>query len=207
MMPAARRRSVIALPLALIGAACGSILPKPAPSDLYSLTPLSGVPADLPEVGWQLLVAQPSVAGGLDGTGIAVRPSPLRLEYYAGARWVEPTPQMLQHLVITSFQNSGRIKAVESGSINLSRHLELGTNLVRFAAVYAQGAGVPEVQVELNATLTRQPSGEVAAARRFDAQATPKSAAVPDVVRAFDDATGRVLQELVTWTLRAHAGS
>jgi ABC-type uncharacterized transport system auxiliary subunit len=38
---------------------------------------------------WTLLVDDPSAASGLDTDRIAVRETPLRLGYYAGARWAE----------------------------------------------------------------------------------------------------------------------
>jgi cholesterol transport system auxiliary component len=69
---------------------------------------------------WTLLVDDPSAASGLDTDRIAVRETPLRLGYYAGARWAEPAPRMVRDVIISAFENAGRLKGVGQSSVNLN---------------------------------------------------------------------------------------
>lgn len=177
--------------------------PAENPPNTYGLTAPTSFPTDLPRASWSLLIVRPSAGAGLDTDKVAVRPQPLRLQYYAGATWAENAPDMLQALIITSFQNADAVKAVGSSNVELDAQYRLVADLVTFEAAYGQGSDVPEVRVRLNATLVAQPDESVVASRDFTATVTPGSAQVPDVMKAFDDATSEVLRDLVQWTVTA----
>jgi cholesterol transport system auxiliary component len=167
---------------------------------MYELAPPTEFPSDLPRVPWSLVIGRPNAIGGLDSANIAVRPMPLRIDYYADARWTTRAPDMLHHYIITSFQNTNLMKSV-GGAAALDASYLLETNLVRFETVYPPGSDMPEVQVRIYATLLSLPGGSVLASRDFEAKVTPASVALPDVIAAFDAATAQVIQDLVRWTL------
>src|SRR5712671_4897686 len=110
-----RQRNWIAglgLVLALALSACS--LPNfggPAP-DLYTLSPKSTFAAELPQVGWQLVVEEPSAAKGIDTDRIAIAPTPLEVKYFPNARWADRAPKMVQTLMIQSFENTKKIVSV-----------------------------------------------------------------------------------------------
>ena len=198
-------RRQLPIVLALLGAVsgCTSLLPSPpAPRQLYSLT----APSAFPGLGsakqpWTLVVDDPGAASGLDSDRIAVRETPLRLRYYADARWVEPAPEMVRKLIISAFDNAGRLQGVGPSSVSLNPKYRLSTRLAQFEAVYPDRAKAPEVQVKLDATLTRELSQNVVASQTFAATRQAASAAVPDVVDAYNRALDAVLKDLIPWTL------
>jgi cholesterol transport system auxiliary component len=199
------RRMVIVLLVALV-AGCGAILPDLGPNGepmprMYELTAPTEFPSDLPRVPWSLLVGRPSAVGGLNSANIAVRPTPLRMEYYADGRWTTTVPDMLQRYIITSFQNTNLIRAVGRGAAGIDARYRLETDLVRFETVYPPGADTPEILVRIHATLLSVPGGSVLASRDFEARVTPSSEAVPNVIEAFDTASAQVVQDLIRWTL------
>ena len=74
----------------LLAAACTPLPGQGEPPQLFTLTPKSTFPDDLPSVNWQLLVEVPVAGDSLNTDHIALQESPLTLDYYAKARWTEP---------------------------------------------------------------------------------------------------------------------
>ena len=56
---------------------------------------------------------------GLNTNRIALAHSQITLDYYAGATWTDSAPQLVQTLLIESFENTGRIVAVGRKSVGL----------------------------------------------------------------------------------------
>lgn len=202
MNRSAFRGVLIALWAGLI-AGCGAI-PGPngeAMPTMYELAPPTEFPTDLPRVSWSLVVGRPSVVGALDSANIAVRPTPLRIEYYADARWTTTAPEMVQNHIVRSFQNTGLIRAVGRSAVALDANYRLEIDLVSFETVYPPDSDMPEVRVRIYATLLAIPDGSVVAARDFMATVTPDRPALPEVIKAFDAATAQMVQDLIRWTL------
>jgi hypothetical protein len=103
-----RRRTVLGgLLLATLTAGCSSLqtVVAGAPPQVFMLSPKSTFSPDLPHVRWQLIIEEPTAAGGLDTVRLALQPQPLQIEYFGGARWAERAPRMIQTLAIESFEN------------------------------------------------------------------------------------------------------
>jgi len=205
-MRARQWRAALASALLLASASACLSLPggnDQPPPDLYSLK----APTDFPNLEseskpWALVVGEPSAGSGLDTEKIAVRETPLRLRYYAGARWAEPAPQMVGKLMVGAFDNAARLAGVGESSVSLNPKYRLNTRLAEFEAVYPEGANVPEARVRLEATLTRELGQQVVGSKTFGASRQAASAAVADVVQAYDQALDAVLRDLVAWTLQ-----
>ena len=192
-------RMIIGLFAAFL-AGCGALLNGASLPAMYELEPPTQFPTELPRVPWSLVIGRPSAIGALDSANIAVRPEPLRIEYYADGRWTTRAPDMLHNYIITSFQNTNLMKSV-GGAAALDGGYLLESDLLRFETVYPPGSGMPEIHVRIYATLLTLPGASVIAARDFEAKVTPASVGLPDVVQAFDAAAEQVVQDLVRWTL------
>lgn len=199
---ATRRGALLAMASCGTLAACGGLLPQAPPSNLYTLSPKSTYPADLPKVKWQLVVEEPFAAGGLDTHRIAIMTSPYEVKYFPEARWAERAPRMVQTLLIESFENSGSIVAVGRQSVGLRSDYNLKIEMREFQAELKPGSAVPDAHVVMNVKLVGQPRQEIVASSGFERRAPAKSSAMIDVVQAFDEALGRVLRDVVVWTLR-----
>ena len=114
------------------------------------LTPKNTFPDDLPTVNWQLAIPLPVADAALNTARITLRQNPISLEYYARANWIDTAPQMIQTLLVESFENSGKIVGVGRQSVTLRADYSLLTDLREFQAEYL-GAGPPRVRVRLNA--------------------------------------------------------
>jgi cholesterol transport system auxiliary component len=195
-------------------AGCAVQLPGSGePAQLYVLTPKSTYPEDLVEVDWQLLIETPIAPAGLDTPRIAVAYSPIELNYFARSSWTDRAPQMVQRLLIESFENSERIVAVGRDAIGLRSDYVLKTELREFQAEYGAtqaGAGkesglpagaAPNIRVRINAKLVRMPQRVIVASENFEYIVEAGQNTMRGIVTAFDEALGRTIKYVVIWTL------
>lgn len=181
--------------------ACGLDLPGQGPPPrLFRLTPKNTFAPDLPTVDWQLIIEQPIAPTGLNIGRIALQRRAVELEYYARANWTDRAPAMVQTLIVESFENSGKILAVGRESIGLRSDFILKLEIREFQAEYI-GEGPPAAHVRINAKLVRMPERAIIGSKRFAGKITAKADTMDDIVLAFDEALGKVLKELVGWTL------
>jgi cholesterol transport system auxiliary component len=200
-----RQAAVRTAGLAILAAlgACGVLPQVNEPVNLYTLTPKTTFPDDLAEVDWQLVVETPVAAASLDTPRIALQRTPLTFEYYADAAWTDNAPAMVQTLLIESFESTKRIPAVGREAIGLRPDFILKTDLREFEAIYKGDNPVPTVWVRMNAKLVRMPDRRIIASETFGAEMPANGGTLNDVVEAFDEALGKVLKDIVVFTLSA----
>jgi cholesterol transport system auxiliary component len=191
--------------LGMLGAlaACGVIPKVNEPVNLYTLTPKTTYPDNLAKVDWQLVVETPVAAASLDTPRIALQRTPFTFEYYAESAWTDNAPAMVQTLLIESFESTKRISAVGREAIGLRPDFILKTDLREFEAIYKGDNPVPTVWVRMNAKVVQMPDRRIIASETFGSEMPAKGGALKDVVEAFDEALGRVLKQIVLFTLAA----
>lgn len=197
---------IAAVTLAALTASCTSIIPgaDAAPPKLYSLTPKNTFSAKLPKVTWQLVVEQPDAAASLNTTRIALRQTPITLDYYARAVWTDTAPRLFQTKIIESFENSKKIISVGKDAVGLRSDYVLKTELRHFEALYFTTA-TPVVYVEVNAKMVKMPERVIIANMTWSRKIPSTSPSLDDVILAFDDASGKILKRIVEWALVAPA--
>jgi cholesterol transport system auxiliary component len=184
--------------------ACSNLIPGAGePLKLYTLTPKSTYNGALPEIYWQLVIETPVAPSGLNTNRIALARSPITLDYYAGAIWTDSAPQLVQTLLIESFENTGRIVAVGRESVGLKPDYILKLELREFQAEYEDPKAPPTVHVRIIAKLVRMPQREIIASHMTEQIQTAAANTLDAVVDAFDTALGPVLKEIVRWTMTA----
>ena len=171
------------------------------PPQLYTLSPKSTFDPDLPRVTWQLLVQTPSAPAGLNSVRIALRETPFTLNYYADVAWTDRAPQMVQTLLLESFENSGDIISVDRQAIGLRANYILLPEMREFQAEYLD-PGPPKANVSMAVRLVRMPDQVIIAAANFAYVATAQDERFVSIMRALDEALGTVMRDIVEWTLR-----
>ena len=192
------------LPLLAVLPACADLVPgqRPAPN-FYRLTPKSTFAEELPYVQWQLVLEAPVANAGLATTRIALAQKPLEVEYYARSSWTDRAPQMVQTLMIESFENSQRIVSIGRESLGLRSDFVLKSELREFQAEYyaVEEGQPPRIRVNVSAKLVQMPRRVIVASQSFERIVQAEADNIDAVVTAFDDALGGVLRDLVGWTL------
>jgi cholesterol transport system auxiliary component len=175
------------------------------PISLYTLTPKTTYPEGMAQVPWQLVVETPVSPTSLDTARIALQRTPLTFEYYADAAWTDNAPQMVQTLLIESFESTGRIVGVGRESVGLRPDYVLMTDLREFEAIYDGDNPVPTIWVRMNANFVKLPERRIIASDTFSEKLPAAGSKLTDVVAAFDEALGHVLKKIVLFTLAAPA--
>jgi cholesterol transport system auxiliary component len=203
-----KRAAALALVLASTTSCTGMLPGSSEPSRLFTLTPKSTYGDDLPRANWQLTVDVPIAEAGLSTTRIALRHSPVTLEYYARAEWVDRAPLLVQTLLIESFEATGKIVAVGRQSVNLRSDYNLLCELREFQAEYDdRGTRPPEVRVRINAKLIKMPERVIVGSTTAEYVERAKSTELDSVVESFDATLGKTIKRVVEWTLRTGAES
>ncbi len=204
MTPSVRstRRALIVGAAAVILSGCSGLpIAGPAPK-LYTLSPKSSFPADLPVVDRQLGIDRPTSPAGLATTRIAAARGPYAIDYFAGAQWIDDAPNMVQRLLIESFENSKRIVGVGPESVSLRSDFVLRVELREFQAEYAAGSEVPTINVRINVKLVRMPQRHIFASATMERVLPSQDNRMSSIIATFDEALGKVLRDIVVWTLR-----
>jgi cholesterol transport system auxiliary component len=199
-------RLCLAAGLALLLAGCGVKLPGEGPPPrLFILNPKTTFAADLPKVGWQLVIETPTAPASLDTVRIAVRRTPLELDYYALAAWTDRVPSMIQTLLVDSFENTHKIVAVGRESVGLRADFVLKTDIRHFEVEY--GPEGPSPHVRIVAKLIKMPAREIIADRTCDYVKPAGGDNLEMVVEAYNEVLGRCMRRIVEWTLRTGAAA
>ena len=201
-----KARSVPMAVLALALTACtGSLLQSSAEApETYRLE--GRAPADRgSRLPLALAVARPRAAAALDTDGIAVVQPDSRFDYFAGVRWTEPAPQMLQQLLVGALTADGRFAAVMSAPSRVPTDLLLDVELRRFEAVYTAGDEAPTVRVEMQVTLVEARPARRAASFAATGAATATGNRRAAVVAAFEAATSQAVDAAVNGVRAATA--
>jgi cholesterol transport system auxiliary component len=199
--PARISRRLTPLAAALVLAGCARMFVAPPPKYLFRLTPKSTFPPNLPHVGAQLLIDLPNAPAALDRRRIALAKSPISLDYFADAEWTDDVTALVQSALVTSFEISGAISAIDRESLGLRADFILSSAIRHFEAVYETGRGAPSAWVAIDARLVAMPQRQIIAQALFDKRAPAAADTLPDVIAAFDDALGAVMKEIVVWTV------
>ncbi len=183
-------------------AGCISLISEPDPITVYSLRAKpADDPTTEPKVPWSLTVIRPNSTSILDSNRIAVRPEANVLQVYKGANWSDSLPDLMQSVVVESFEDSGAIATVSRQNSGVPAEVALLIDIRQFEAVYASGAKIPDAVIQLHAKVLEYPSNRVIAVKTFHARVPAGSKEIPDVVQAFDQGLGTLTAEIMAWTL------
>ncbi len=194
----ARGLSVAALAFGLQGCALATVGTDAAP-DIYVLTtPDIDLGSERPPISLQVVIDEPYAPAALDSNRIVYQPSPNEIRYFAGARWSDRAPLMVQALLVDTLDRTGKFQAVGRRAAGMRSDFIVRMSIVTFAAEKS-GSSAESVHVHFNAQLGRRFSDEIVAGRRFEAIAQPRSNNMLDIVNAFDDAMVVSLGDLSAW--------
>jgi cholesterol transport system auxiliary component len=193
-----RRLVPTLLVLALTG--CSGLFGAKAP-ELYRVTSRSTFPANLPHHSLQLLVDVPLAPAGLDTSRIALTRSAVSIDYFADSEWTERAPLLVQTALLDSFENSKAINAIDRESAGLRADFILRTELRHFEAVYDSPNEPPEIWVAISVRLVDPASRDIVAQTSFEGRERAPANNMQTIISAFDEALGRVMKDIVLWTV------
>ena len=196
------RRSVLSLSAAAGLTGCGALSAVSRasdPLDTYTLSPLD--PAGVRPGGTRHLVVELPTAGGELATDrILIKVSPRQAEYLPEARWSEPTPAMVQTLLVNSLLNRGGFRLVSRVGAGLMPDHTLMSEIQAFQAeLPGPSLASAQVRIQFQMTLIREADRRIAGTRRFASTTSVASDSTVALVAAIDTAMQSVLADAVGW--------
>jgi len=201
---ALNRRALLIGSGALMVAGCSDLIgPLSTPQQLYVLRPSGGASTAGPKVNWSLSIVTTTISDHLDSARIALTQSDNSIDFYANSAWTDHLPRLVQEALVEAFEESGRIAAVSADSEGFHADYILQAQIRDFEARYDQPDGIPTIWVRVESKLAPSRGREIVASLNSVHQVQASANSVPAAVRAFGDALGPVLSDVVNWTLSA----
>jgi cholesterol transport system auxiliary component len=178
-------------------AACTPFSSSKSELAVYGLT-LSARAQPGAAVTWQLLIDEPVADDTHSGARIVLRPSAGAYGVYAGARWTNRAPELVQAALVQGFEDSGRILGVGRTSDNVRGDFALISELREFN-IQIDEAGGARARIALSAKLVRYTTSEVVAAHVFDASDDTGTRDVDAAAAAMQRAMNTLVPAVMDW--------
>lgn len=171
-----------------------------APLDVYELR-APDQPQASRQLAHHLIIELPTTTGALDTDRIMIRPDPLQAQYLPEVRWSDPTPAMLQTLMLRSIESTGAFSYVGRRPLGPGGDYAILAELIDFQAELAPDAETATVRLRMSVRLLRESDTRIIASRSFSASAISPSSETTAIIAAFDTAAANLLPEFTSWTL------
>lgn len=200
------RRAVVAV-ATLACSACGSLLETKLPaSTSYVLAPAPAPAAGVARSDADLSIGRPDLAPGLDTERIAVLKG-RQLDYYRGAQWGGRAAEVVQTLLVDSFQDQQLFRSVTAEQSRVASEYVLDISVRDFQAEYASDNAAPTAHVTILARLIRVTDRQLVDTFAATAQSKASDDRMTAVAEAFESAAHKVVLELAQKTATAIAGN
>ncbi|HCL62383.1 MAG TPA: hypothetical protein DIC31_07890 [Rhizobiales bacterium] len=167
---------------------------------VYDLVAASTVPPPPAEVpSWLLVVPEPTTLMGFNTDKILLQPATGESVPVPHAKWSDNLPALFQEKVIQSFENAGYARSVSRTREGVTGDYQLLIDIRRF---HVSTLSEPMAEIDFVAKILGQ-DGKIIDARSFQASAPAKGTDAQAYVAAIDEASGKVLSELLAWTTDA----
>jgi cholesterol transport system auxiliary component len=192
-----RKWIVICGLLSIAVAACSLTTPKDTGRAFMFALPPVETAAHARSGGGSLTVALPTAAPELDTYRIALSREGNRWDYYAGARWADFLPLMVQDS-LTKTLSDAKLFRTAAGDLSGSRGEKiLNVDIRAFQAEYESGSKTPVIKIRLMVYLRQQGEGTPAASFDINAEAKAAQDSLPAIQSAFAAAFAEAQKQLV----------
>jgi phospholipid/cholesterol/gamma-HCH transport system substrate-binding protein len=165
--------------------------------DLVAASTVPPPPAEAPS--WLLVVPEPTTLMGFNTDKILLQPATGESVPVPNAKWSDNLPVLFQEKVIQSFENAGYARSVSRTREGVTGDYQLLIDIRRF---HVSTSLEPMAEIDFVAKILGQ-DGKIIGAQSFQASSPAKGTDALAYVAALDEASGKVLSELLAWTTDA----
>lgn len=184
---------------ALACGGCGSLLETKLPTSTnYVLAPVPAASSGAARSEADLSIGRPDLAPGLDTERIAVLKG-RQLDYYRGAQWGGRMTEVVQTLLVDSFQDQQLFRSVTAEQSRVASEYVLDVSVRDFQAEYASD-GAPTAHVTILGRLIRVTDRQLIDTFTATAQSRASDNRLGAVTAAFETAAHKVVLELAQKT-------
>ena len=196
------RRAVLVVAMLACGG-CGSLLkPELPPSTSYVLASAPAGSSGVTRSDADLSIGRPDLAPGLDTERIAVLKG-RQLDYYRGAQWGGRATEIVQTLMVESFEDQQLFRSVTTEQSRVSSDYVLDVSVRDFQAEYVSDNDAPTAHVTIVGRLIRVKDRQLVETFAATAQSKASDNRLSEVAAAFETAAQKVVLELAQKTSTA----
>lgn len=196
-------RTLVALGLVGSLASCAAISAvsdATTPLDVYELRAPSSIQASARRsLQRDVIVELPTTGGSLDTDRIMIRPDALQAQYLPDVRWSEPTPVMVQTLMLRTIEATGAVRYVARKPLGAGGDFAIVTEVVDFQAETMDDEEGATVRIRLIVRVVRESDARIIASRTFDTTAEATSTETQVLAETFNTASDAVFTEFASW--------
>ncbi|HEY0726169.1 MAG TPA: ABC-type transport auxiliary lipoprotein family protein [Pyrinomonadaceae bacterium] len=198
-------RSVVLVVAMLACSGCGSLLDTKLPASTNYV--LASAPAGSTGVARSeadLSIGRPDLAPGLDSERIAVLKG-RELDYYRGAQWGGRTTEVVQTLIVESFEDQQLFRSVTAEQSRVSSDYVLDVSVRDFQAEHVSDSEAPTAHVTIVGRLIRVSDRQLVQTFAATAESRASDNKMSAVAAAFETSAQKVVLELAQKTATAIA--
>lgn len=193
-------KGAIVAGLAALCVGCGSLLESDLPpSTSYVLAPAPASSTGVTRSEADLSIGRPDLSPGLDSERIAVLKG-RQLDYYRGAQWGGRTAEVVQTLLVDSFEDQQLFRSVTAEQSRVASEYVLDISVRDFQAEYASDNDAPTARVTIQGRLIRVVDRQLVDTFGATAQSKASDNRLSAVAAAFEAAAHKVVLELAQKT-------
>jgi cholesterol transport system auxiliary component len=198
-------RTAVLIVTMLACGGCGSLLETDLPpSTSYVLAPAPAASSGVTRSDADLSIGRPDLAPGLDTERVAVLKG-RQLDYYRGAQWGGRATELVQTLLVDSFEDQQLFRSVTAEQSRVSSDYVLDVSVRDLQAEHASDAAAPTAHVTILCRLIRVSDRQLVQTLAATAQSGAAENRMSEVVAAFETAAHKVVLELAQKTAAAIA--
>jgi len=164
-------------------------------SNMVALNPVNVVLNKNAEVA--LVVAMPHATAELDTYRIAINKEDGNWDYYAGARWLDFLPLLVQDSIIKSLENSKLVKVVLSDQSSVLGGKVLKLEIREFNTLYKKGNKNPSVKIRIAVNVENRDDRSYFTSFEVKAEKQAKENRISSIQEAFRLAFKSVQKDLI----------
>jgi cholesterol transport system auxiliary component len=202
-------QGLLTVAVALLCSACtGSLFDseQPVPMSYVIAAAPPGSLTDAPKTQADVSIGRPDFAPGLDTERIAVLKG-RQLDYYRGARWGGRSVEVVQSMLVSSFNDQGLFRSVTAEQARVAADYMLDVEVRHFESDYSNSGanGAPEAHVTIIGRLIRVTDRKLVTTVTSDARVAATAERMAAVTQAFEAAAQKVSLDLARQTAIAVA--
>jgi cholesterol transport system auxiliary component len=199
-------RSAVLAAAMLVCGGCGSLLETDLPATTsYVLASAPAGSSGVTRSDADVSIGRPDMAPGLDTERIAVLKG-RQLDYYRGAQWGGRTTEIVQTLLVDSFEDQQLFRSVTAEQSRVSSDYVLDVSVRDFQAEHASDGEAPTAHVTIVSRLIRVSDRQLVETLAATAESRASANSMSAVAAAFETAAQKVVLELAQKTASAIAG-
>lgn len=198
----ARVLSISLLLLPLLGG-CASLLESREPAPVTYLLRPAVAPKEPSAAAPTLQIQRVAAYPGYDTDRVLLTRPDRRLDVYAGSRWAESLPKVVEAMALDAVRVGGGFAAVHDSLSPYASDYVLRLTIRRFEAEYADLSAAPQVRVAFEASIGRRTERATLQSFGIETTAVASSNRMGAIVAAFEQASAAALEQLVDQTRAA----